>query len=118
MKTEEIDNSFESATANHSEAPVIDIRNFAQYQKKLSEIMETVTDLGDEIYDGMFELAILDKWKDWDEKQPIGAELYVTDDMLRNTGDKNIDLLWEILDKIMDVKDVIHVNKPEEDARS
>ena len=116
MKTEEIDNSFESATANHSEAPIIDIRDFAQYQKKLSEIMETVNNLGDEIHDGMFGLALLDKWKEWDEKQPVGTELYVNDDMLRNTGDKNIDLLWGLLDKIMDVRDVIHVSKPEEDA--
>ena len=36
--------------------------------------------------------------------------------MLRNTGDKNIDLLWQILDKIMDIKEEIHVSQPKNDT--
>jgi hypothetical protein len=31
----------------------------------------------------------------------------VDEGMLRNTGDKNIDFLWEILDKIEEVKEKI-----------
>jgi len=108
MKTKE----FENVTNKHSDAKIIDFKDYTKYNEKLLEIMELARALGDEIYDSMFQLACLDKWKKWDESQPIGAEINVTDDMLRNTGDKNIDLLWQILDKIMDVEDQIRVIKP------
>jgi hypothetical protein len=73
MKTKKFDNTIESVTDQHSEAKIIDFKGYAEYNKKLSEIMETVNDLGDEIYDSMFELACLDKWKEWDAEQPVGA---------------------------------------------
>ena len=116
MNTKKFDNTMKSLTEHHSEAKIIDFKGYAQYNKKLSEIMEMVNDLGDDIYNSMFGLACLDKWKAWDAEQPIGAEIYVTDEMLRNTGDKNIDLLWQILDKIMDVKEEIHVSQPKNDT--
>ena len=99
MKTKELD--------NHSEAKIINIKDYAEYNERLSEIMKTVNDLTEEIHESLFNLACLDKWKEWDANQEVGAEIFVTDDMLRNTGDKNIDLLWKILDKIMDVKEKI-----------
>jgi hypothetical protein len=57
------------------------------------------------IHESLFNLACYGKWKKWDEAQPVGSEIYVDDEMLRNTGDKNIDLLWEVLDKIEEVKE-------------
>ena len=81
---------------NEGDARVINIKDYAEYHAKLSEIVEQVDDLAEEFYDSLFELAVLDKWKHWSDSQPIGAELYVDEDMLRNTGDKNIDVLWEI----------------------
>ena len=86
------------------DAKIINIKDYADYVNKLSEIMEKATNFGNEIIRDMFKLACMDKWKKWSDDQPLGTKLYVDDDMLRNTGDKNIDLLWEILDKIMDVK--------------
>jgi len=47
------------------------------------------------------------KWKEWDDQQPVGAKIFVDEDMMRNTGDKNIDLLLEIWDKIEEVKEEI-----------
>ena len=99
---------------NKSEAPIIDIRDFAKYQNQLSEIMEAVSDFSEEIHEGLFSLACADKWKEWSDSQPIGTVFDLSEEMLRNTGDKNIDLLFEILDKIAEVKEKIHVSQPVE----
>jgi len=92
MNTKKFDNTIKNVTEHHSEAKIIDFKGYAEYNKKLSEIMETVNYFVDDIYDSMFELACLDKWKAWSDSQPIGTEMDVNEEMLRNTGDKNIDL--------------------------
>ena len=88
-------------------ANVIDFKDFVNYKKKLSEVIQQVTELSEAIEENLFDLACLGKWKEWDKQQPVGTEFYVTEEMLRNTGDKNIDLLWSVLDKIEDVKEEI-----------
>jgi hypothetical protein len=85
----------------------INLKEYAQYQETLSELINQVNTISDEIHDKLFDLACLGKWKKWDKKQPVGTVFHVTEDMLRNTGDKNIDLLWEILDKIEEVREGI-----------
>jgi hypothetical protein len=82
-----------------NDAKIINIKDYTEYNQKLSAIMEKVTALSDEIYEGLFPLALFSNWKEWDSEQPIGSKLHVDEDMLRNTGDKNIDILWELLDK-------------------
>ena len=94
---------------NNLEAKIISIKDYADYNNKLSEVMEHVTALSDSIYECFFELACLDKWRDWSESQTIGTSIYVTEEMLRDTGDRNIDLLFEILDKIEEIKSKIRV---------
>ena len=61
MKTSKVINTIENMAEQHSEAKIIDFKRYAEYNKKLSEIMETVNDLGADIHDSMFELACLDK---------------------------------------------------------
>jgi hypothetical protein len=99
-----------------NDAKIINIKDYAEYNRKLSAIMEKLNELSDEIYEGLFPLALLSNWKDWDEEQPIGSKLHVDEDMLRNTGDKNIDILWELLDMAEDVKDRIRVYKDKQDV--
>jgi len=111
MKTKEFDNKIECTTDNQSEAKIIDLKDYVEYDKKLSEIMETAGDLAEDIYDSLFELACLDKWKNWSDSQPVGTVFDVDEEMLRNTGDKNIDCLWELLDKLVEVKEKIKVRK-------
>ena len=89
------------------DATVIKFHNHAKYQEKLSEILEQVTEISTVIYENLFALACMGKWKEWDDQQPVGAKIFVDEDMIRNTGDKNIDLLLEIWDKIEEVKEEI-----------
>ena len=92
------------------EGKIINFKDYVEYHEKLSEVMESVNDLSDEIFESLFILACLDKWKQWSDNQPVGSEFEASEEMLRNTGDKNIDLLWELLDKIEEVKGKIRVN--------
>jgi hypothetical protein len=96
--------SFEEIEEENKPPVIISFEDHTQYQKTLSQLIEQVSAISDEIYDNLFALACQGKWKEWDNSQPIGTELHVDEEMLRNTGDKNIDLFWEILDKIEEVK--------------
>ena len=40
---------------------VIKIKDYAGYQEKLSIIVEQISDLAEEIYESLFELAVLNK---------------------------------------------------------
>jgi len=82
----------------------IHFNEYDKYQATLSTLINQVNSISKEIHENLFNLACQGKWKEWDKNQPIGTEFYVEEDMLRNTGDKNIDLLWEVLDKIEEVK--------------
>jgi hypothetical protein len=92
-----------------NEAKIINFKDYSKYQDTLTEIIEQVTDIAEEIEESMFNLACLGKWKEWDEEQPEGTVFDVSEEMMRNTGDKNNDLLWELLDKITEVKEQIRV---------
>jgi hypothetical protein len=42
-----------------NDAKIINIKDYAEYNQKLSAIMEKVNELSDEIYEGLFPLALL-----------------------------------------------------------
>ena len=88
-------------------AKIISFRDHSQYQETLSELIKKVCSISDVIHDNLFDLACKGKWKEWSKKQPEDTIVYVDEGMIRNTGDKNIDLLLEILDKIEEVKEKI-----------
>ena len=99
--------SFEEVEKENNNPKIIRLKDNAQYKKALSKLIKQLNSLSDKIRDNLFNLACQGKWKEWDKTQPLGTEFYVDEEMLRNTGDKNIDLLWEVLDKIEDVKEKI-----------
>ena len=80
-------------------------KDYSKYQLTLLYIIFQTQNIANEIYENMFRLACEKMWKEWEENQPIGTEINITDEMLRNTGDENIDLLWELFDKIEEVKE-------------
>jgi hypothetical protein len=89
---------------------IIHINDFNRYWELLSQIMDKVDVVSDEIYNNLFDLACLRKWKTWSDNQPLGTKIHVDEDMLRNTGDENIDFLWEVLDTIDEVRGKMQKN--------
>jgi hypothetical protein len=86
---------------------IIKFHQYTKYRKELSEIVNQLFDMSDQIYSDMVNLATLGKWQKWSNEQPAGTVFEFTEDMLRDTGDKNVDALVELMDKILDTKDVL-----------
>jgi len=99
--------SFEEIKEENNIPKIVNLKQNTKYKKTLSKLINQLNSFSDKIRDNLFNLACQGKWKEWDKAQPIGTEFYVDEEMLRNTGDKNIDLLWEVLDKIEEVKEKI-----------
>jgi len=72
--------------------------NYVKYPQTLCDLIEQVNSFSERITGDMFDLACYGKRKKWK-----GAKDYTDEDELRNIGDKNIDLLWEVCDKIQEV---------------
>jgi hypothetical protein len=87
---------------------IINFHQHKQYRKELSEVVNQLTEMSSQIYSDMVNLALLGKWREWEEKQPIGAIFEFTEEMLRDTGDKNVDALAELMDKILNTKDALN----------
>ena len=97
--------------AERVETRIVQLKDYVQYHEKLEKTMELVDDISEKVYESLIDLACLNKWKEWSDEQPIGTIFEFTKDMLRNTGDNNIDILWELLDKISEVKENIRLTK-------
>jgi len=107
IETEKVRYGYKVVGRVAKDATVIKFQNHAKYQEKLSEILEQITEISTVMYENLFALACMGKWNEWDDQQPIGARIFIDEDMIRNTGDKNIDLLLEVWDKIEEVKEEI-----------
>ena len=96
---------------NKPETKITSQNDDDQYRGFRIEIIERLDDIHDELYDRILDMApYSDKWDEWSESQNNENEITITEEMLRNSGDENIDLLWELLDKIEEVKGNIRVN--------
>jgi len=68
------------------------------YMDELYATLKTLSDFYDNIERHMINLAVRDKWKEWNETMKEGDIFNFSSDMLANTGDKNVNnlfLLWE-----------------------
>lgn len=78
----------------------IKLQNRLKYQNELKETIEVLEKFETELTSRMINLATLDKWQEWDEKQEVGTVFQFTTDMLQDTGDVNIDKLFKIIENI------------------
>ena len=90
----------------------VTITEHTQYEDALRGIIEQINNAGQEIYDRLTGLALNGVWKEWADDQPEGCIISPTEEMKRNTGDKNIDLLWEVLDKMTEVSERFTADTP------
>ena len=82
---------------------IVNIKNHTRYCERLLKITELMSNLSEVINNNLFDIACIKKWEKWSDNQPVGALFEVDEVMLRSTGDKNIDFLWELLDKMEEV---------------
>ncbi|MDR1780258.1 MAG: hypothetical protein LBR50_05940 [Tannerella sp.] len=80
--------------------------NSRAYSDKLHETADKLQDLTGELFGCALELALAGKWRDWDNEQPIGTIFEFTEEMLCDTGDKNVDMLMDAYFKVKEVNDL------------
>jgi hypothetical protein len=84
---------------------IVDMHQHTEYQEKLAEVIESLNDIEGEINNCMIQLATSGKWKQWSDEQPIGTVFQFTEEMLLNTGDKNVDALVELIYKVIETRE-------------
>lgn len=71
-----------------------------EYKACINETFEELESMDFVLHELIVRLATAGKWKDWSDQMPIGSEFYFTEEMLRETGDKNVDSLIELWEKL------------------
>ena len=99
INTAMIDLSITCAEKDYEKSKQEDNRNFS-----LSEVKELIDDFSEKIL-WFMELDYLDRLPE----MPEGTEFELSEEMLRSSGNKNIDTLWELLDKATEVKNRIKI---------
>jgi len=74
--------------------------NNKYYIEEIHETLKTLGEFYDKIEGHMINLAVRDKWKEWNDTMKDGDVFNFSVEMLANTGDKNIDDLFIIWDNI------------------
>lgn len=79
---------------------VINIIDKSKQEKELAETIDFLHNIKHEMIHRMFVLATLDKWKEWSDSQKVRANISFTDEMIKDTGDINIDNLYELQERV------------------
>jgi hypothetical protein len=77
------------------------------YMEELYETLKTLGDFYDRIEGHMINLAVRDKWQEWNETMKEGDTFRFSEEMLANTGDKNIDNLFAVYESIYNTIEII-----------
>lgn len=75
-----------------------------EYQAELKNSLESLNNIEDELYGILVNLATSGKWKEWSDSIPDGGTFTFTEEMLKDTGDNNIDDLANLMDELIRIK--------------
>jgi len=92
-----------------SEGKIIPLETNQAYMNALKHNIDVLEQMESNIQLEMISLATSGKWKKWSDEQPDGTEFTFTEEMLRDTGDKNVDLLYELLDKMTEIREKFNI---------
>lgn len=84
---------------------IINLHEKNEFKERLAKTREYLAEVESGLHAEMVELALAGKWNDWSESQEEGTVFTFTDEMLINTGDKNIEALFSLM------HEVIHAQK-------
>ena len=88
-------------------AIIIPLKSYSEYSKALDSITEEIADMKEAVYGYAIDLATKGKWKEWSDKQAIGTEFSFSEDMLCDTGDKNVDSLMKLFYEMHTIYEVL-----------
>lgn len=73
------------------------------YKERITDLHEFLKLTQEEIFTQMLYIASAGVWKEWMQTIKEGETFNFNSEMLENTGDKNIEILWELYNKIDEV---------------
>ena len=79
---------------------IVDFQEHSEYKLHISKTIEYLNKAKDELFTSMINLAASGKWKKWSDEQADGTSFIFTQAMLSNTGDKKVDLLMALYERI------------------
>jgi hypothetical protein len=82
---------------------LVDYKNEIKYSEVILKTKSFLDDTQEKIQEHMVNLATHGVWKDFFDQFKEGDTFNFSQDMIENTGDKNIEMLWELCFKIEDV---------------
>ena len=75
-----------------------------EYREEIGLTLRKIEEIEIELSTAIINLAAKGKWKDWSESIPTGEFFTFTEEMLKDTGDENIDDLTFFMDELIRVK--------------
>ena len=84
-----------------------DYKSTEQYRSMLTNAIEKLEDIEENLNNLIVNLATAGKWKEWSDSIPVGGTFKFTEEMLKDTGDNNINDIAGLLDEVIRVKERI-----------
>jgi hypothetical protein len=74
------------------------------YQEEITETIKYLQEVETALIGRLVNIAMAGKWKKWSEEQKVGSTVEITEEMLRNTGDSNIEKIIPLIDLTIKLK--------------
>ena len=71
-----------------------------RYRKALEGVSEELGQIEEHLMGAAIYLATSGKWREWSDGVKVGESVHFTHEMLKDTGDPNVDLLMGLLDQV------------------
>ncbi len=86
---------------------IVKLKDVTDYRKHTIQTTKLITTFQESLYAQIMNYAALDKWKDWSDSKEIGSVVPMDEPLLRSIDDKNIAILFELIDKCNESKERI-----------
>lgn len=73
------------------------------YKKSISNAISELEEVELSLVNMIVNLSTAGKWKAWSDGQPVGTIFEFTEEMLRDTEDENVQAIFKVRDKILEL---------------
>ena len=81
-----------------------DFKSTPEYKEEIELILRKIAEFEVELSTIIVNLATTGKWKEWSDSIQAGESFAFTEEMLKDTGDENVDDLTFLMDELIRVK--------------
>jgi len=85
-----------------------DYRLTPEYRRELNLSVNKLDEFGNELIGLMINLATTGKWKEWSDNMQDGVKFEFSEEMLKDTGDENVNDLALMMDELSRINARLH----------